>query len=650
MNFGWYARRLRGMSLAEVAARVQVLSLQRFWAAPRRRPDPSRSLLPGPRACTVRLARSATATSSAGQATIAAADRLLAGSWPVFHLTNTTLAEKPDWFADPLTGRRAPSDSYAFAVAYREEANVGNIKFVWELSRHQATSLLAAAWWLTGDDVYAERAAKHLISWWSENAFLHGVHWVSAIEVGIRLLSWSWIRILLSDWTGVAALFDDNPVFVRQLHQHQLYLHRFHSCGSSANNHLIAELAGLSTAATIFPWFAESAAWAEWSRARLLQQVLEQTHEDGVNREQASEYHVFVMEMLLAAMLPARMAARPFPKAMDEWLLRMADALAASLDASGRPPRFGDGDEGRGVLVDAPDADHAAVVLDACSTLFGAASWWPAMPGSVLGRLATVNADAHPAVRDVPRPEHFPDAGMTILRTGEASQEIWVRCDAGPHGFLSIAAHGHADALSIELRYGGVDVLADPGTYCYHGESSWRGYFKGTRAHNTLAIDGQDQAVSGGPFLWLTHPASALDKPIGNPACSWQARHDGYCRLADPVVHHRRVEISTDDRSVVVRDWIDAREPHEAVLSWHFGPDVSAELGGAVARLQWPGGAATLDLAPELTWSLHHGQVDPPLGWYSAGFGHKTPAYSLTGCGRLAAGTSLQTRFTPLPA
>ena len=71
---------------------------------------------------------------------------------------------------------------------------------------------------------------------------------------------------------------------------------------------------------------------------------------------------------------------------------------------------------------------------------------------------------------------------MTILRVrpGRPS-EIWCRCDGGPLGFMTTAAHGHDDALSVELRHGGVDVLADPGTYCYQLEPFWRSYFRSNR-------------------------------------------------------------------------------------------------------------------------------------------------------------------------
>jgi hypothetical protein len=650
MKLGWYIRRLRRMSAAELAARAQVAARQRWWSKPGRRPDGLKTLKSGPRAAAAVLPRAAApAGTPAAAAAIAAADRLMAGQWPVFHLRHAPVAEVPEWFRDPLTGTVAPRDSYAFKVPYRDESKVGNIKFVWELSRHQATTLLACAWWLTGDDAYAERAARHLQGWWRDNPFLAGVHWTSAIEVGLRLLSWTWIRALLADWPGVRALFDDNPAFQRQLYHHQLYARVFHSRGSSANNHLVAELAGLSASSVAFPWFAESAGWAEWSRARLVQQASVQTHADGFNREQASEYHLFVLEMFLAAALPARLAGRPLPAAFDDTLRRMADALAAGLDAAGRPPRFGDGDEGRGVLLDPPDVHPTGILLDACAALYGPAPWWPASHGSVFGHAARLAAGTTAKPRDIPRPDSFPGTGMTILRCGNSADEIWLRCDAGPHGFLSIAAHGHADALSVELRCGGIDVLADPGTYCYHGEPEWRALFKGTPGHNTLTIDGVDQAVNGGPFMWLTHPVStvvAATAAADAPLQSWEASHDGYRRLPDPVTHRRRVQLDRDAHRVTVDDWIEAGAEHDVLLAWHFGPEVSVSLDGSRARLSWPGGGGDMELPGALAWRIHRGETAPPLGWYSHGFGHKEPSAMLAGSGRLAGGASLSTRIT----
>ena len=85
--------------------------------------------------------------------------------------------------------------------------------------------MLAAAWFLTGEDQYACRVADHLRSWWRENPFLSGVHWTNGIELGIRLISLAWIRRLLDAWPGAADLFEHNALALRQIRWHQQYLH-----------------------------------------------------------------------------------------------------------------------------------------------------------------------------------------------------------------------------------------------------------------------------------------------------------------------------------------------------------------------------------------------------------------------------------------
>ena len=81
--------------------------------------------------------------------------------------------------------------------------------------------------------------------------------------------------------------------------------------------------------------------------------------------------------------------------------------------------------------------------------------------------------------------------------------ELRIVADAGPLGYLSIAAHGHADALAFTLSAHGQELLIDPGTYAYHTEREWRDWFRGTAAHNTVTLDDENQSVIGGNFMWL---------------------------------------------------------------------------------------------------------------------------------------------------
>ena len=127
---------------------------------------------------------------------IAAADEILAGRWELLGSLRRDM-EDPDWFFDPVTGRRAPQLDYCFKVNHRSEDVTGNVKQIWELSRHAPRDGARGCLRLSGDERYAERAASHLRSWWAQNPFLSGVHWTSGIEAGLRLITWVWVRRLL---------------------------------------------------------------------------------------------------------------------------------------------------------------------------------------------------------------------------------------------------------------------------------------------------------------------------------------------------------------------------------------------------------------------------------------------------------------------
>jgi Heparinase II/III-like protein/Heparinase II/III N-terminus len=658
MNLRWYVRRLSRMSPAEVAMRVRDETVKRRW---RRRwvRDAALDPLPVP----AKAGRFATPLPDSAGRDVAkesrsrleeAARELLAGRWHVFGSLRDDLAPTPDWFWDLRTGVLAPSGAYCFDIDHRDEATVGNAKFVWELSRHQHLTVLAAAYHLSGDRRYAEAASQQLRSWWAANPFLSGIHWTSGIELGVRLISWVWIRRLLDGWAGATELFEGNRSFLQQLHHHQHYLASLPSRGSSANNHLIAEAAGQFAASCAFPWFPETRGWRERAATVLRREAGRQTFPSGLNRELATEYHGFVLELCLAAALEGEAAGHPLGDAVWDPVRRMTDALAAVVDSRLRPPRQGDGDDGHGLLLDVPGYQRWASLVATGAALFGSLPWWPTVPREdVRTPLWTALAPAPPVGGSRPerRPSLFADAGMALLRDGPGRpDELWCRADHGPHGYLSIAAHAHADALSIEVRVGGVDVLADPGAYTYHGEPRWRSYFRSTVGHNTLEVGGVDQSTADGPFLWTRHARSGLEQVAGldgGPVAEWRAAHRGYERLRPPAVHRRAVRLSRQDRTLIIDDTLECDGEHACRLAFHLGPDISCTLEGHRALLSWSTEeghrTASLLLPASLSWSCLEGDSDAPAGWYSPGFGVRVPAVTLIGAGRLGRGRHLVT-------
>lgn len=651
-KLGWYARRVSRMSPGELAWRLREQALRKSWSRKQVQPGQLSALSSfpaGERRFTSVLPPDAAAgvPETARAAIVAVADKLMGGEWEMLGVLRSDMKE-PDWFFDPATGRRSTPEAYAFSLNHRDEAAVGNIKQVWEASRLQHLTLLAMAWYLTREDAYAQRVDAQLRDWWQRNPFLSGVNWTSGIELGIRLINWAWIRRLLAEWPGAADLFEHNDLALRQIHWHQQYLDAFESRGSSANNHLIAEAAGQLAASCAFPWFTESQRWRRKSAALLERSLQDNTFPSGINRELASDYHGFVAELGFFASIEA--AASGTPVSDDCWrlLCAMTDDIAALVDTRLRPPRQADSDEGRVALLDAPGHNRWPALIALGDALFGRLDWWPSAPanaGSIVAA-ALVGRPRSSAGRAGTRPWRFADAGLTILRTEQASSpEIWCRCDGGPHGFLSLAAHAHADALSIEVRHDGVDILADPGTYCYHGEPEWRSYFRSTVAHNTAEIGGRSQSIEGGPFMWKRQ---ARTWEVEASELSWTAEHDGYAALRPPGSHRRTVRLDPAEHSIEITDVIDGTG-HEVRLAFHLGPDVAAELVAGAATLTWPAatgtGGARLELPGDLDWSLHRGEIDPILGWYSPGLGLRVPAFTIVGQGRSARAVPLVTRL-----
>jgi Heparinase II/III-like protein/Heparinase II/III N-terminus len=651
----WYARRFAKMSPTEMCWRVRDSALHAAWSGRQvSREESVTGLSARPRvpqfAGALPAGTAAQIPDEVKKAVLTAATELLSGQWEVFGIVRSDMV-LPDWFYDPVTRRRAPADRYAFRINPRSEIQIGNVKHIWEISRLQHLTLLGTAWFLSHDDAYARRIADQLNSWWRENPFLSGVNWTSGIEIGIRLISMAWIRRLLNDWPEVAALFDHNELAIRQIRWHQQYLAAFRSRGSSANNHAIAEAAGQFIASCTFPWFRQSRDWRRQSAQILERELIRNTFPSGIVRELASDYHCFVAELALLAAVEADRAGRALSREALRRLCAMLDSGAALLDERQRPPRQGDGDEGRAVLLDPPAANRWPSLLAMGDAVFGRLDWWPATaPDAASSLVAALGTKRRVAGRPARKPWRFADAGVTLLRTrGGEDPEIWCRCDGGPHGYLSIAAHAHADALSVEVRCAGIDILADPGTYCYNGEPDWRSYFRSTIAHNTAELHGQSQCRQGGSFLWLSHANSReLDVQDIGDAAEWTAEHDGYMSLRPGAKHRRCVRLDRASRTIDIVDEI-VGGSQDFRLAFHLGPDVHAHLDGESAFLWWYSASvrycALLELPSSLAWTIHRGSTDPILGWYSAGLGRRTPSFTLIGQGRSAWNEPFSTRL-----
>jgi hypothetical protein len=201
----------------------------------------------------------------------------------------------------------------------------------------------------------------------------------------------------------------------------------------------------------------------------------------------------------------------------------------------------------------------------------------------------------------------------------------------------------------VEVSYGGVEILADPGTYCYHGNPPWRSYFRSVIPHDTARIDSPTPHVEGGRFPWPLHSHAKKTEVVDyGDVANWVAEHDGYLWLDSPVRHRRSVLLDRASRIVDIVDQIDG-DSRDICPAFDFGPEILVELDASCAFLSWPSsatpGTARLELPLGLSWSLHRAEIDTILGQYAHGLGRRLPAFTLLGRGRCVAGAPLAARL-----
>lgn len=571
-----------------------------------------------------------------------AAESVLRGRFCLLGIDDMLLGFPPVWNRDPKTGTLCPM-RFGKTLDYRDPSVVGEVRYIWELNRHLELVTLAQAWHLTGEQRYATACRLLLQSWFEQCPYPRGPNWISSLELGIRLVNWSFAWHLLGGEASCLFHGADGRAFraewLASVYQHCHFISGHPSLHSSANNHLIGEQVGLFVAATTWPFWAACGRWQVSAQHVLERETLLQNAPDGVNREQAVWYQHEVTDMLLVAGLVGRANGRDF--SADYWsrIESMLEFVASIMDVGGNVPALGDADDA--VVVGLRPNKQTSVYKSLLATgavLFNRgdfkfkAGQFDAKSRWLLGDVAARAFDAiETEGTQVPPRRLFPHGGYYVLGSDfESADEVRIVADAGPLGYLAIAAHGHADALSFTLSVAGHEILIDPGTYVYQGAPRWRDYFRGTSAHNTIRVDGHDQSVSGGTFLWVEHAETICEAvSLTGPTQRLAARHLGYRRFRSSVTHRRVLEYSQDVRTLLVDDHVLGVGSHEIELHWHVSDRCAVRLYDTHALIQCDETVVSLSWPECSVVELVRGREEPPLGWQSPRFDKKHPCTTI---------------------
>lgn len=563
-------------------------------------------------------------------------------------------AEPIDWHRDAVSGNRAPLVHWS-RIDTLDYASVGDSKITWELNRHQWLIDLAQAYRLTGDETHAETALAQVEAWTHANPRGIGINWASSLEVAFRLIAWCWMLALLADSRALTAIRYE--MLLGWIRSHAAHVEKYLSRYFSPNTHLTGEALGLVYAGTLFPALSRAARWRRLGARVLLRQLPRQVFADGVYFEQSTCYARYTAEIYLHFFLLAKRNGVEIPGAAHSRLRRLIDFLLAIRHPDGSLPAIGDADGGRLLpLVPRSPAD--------CRDVFAIAAAYYRRPDyaraatslapELLWLLGAAGRDRFERLAPSPpagKPsKRFPHGGWVVMRSDWGRDAHQLVFDVGPLGCPFSGGHGHADLLSIQCATFGEARLGDPGSCCYTADAARRDYFRGSRAHSTVVVDDEDQAEPAGCFSWVERPQARLNRWDSSARFDFaDAEHHAYTRLADAVVHRRRV-LFVKPRYWLVVDDVTGLGRHRFDLVFQFesagagvGRDGWAHCAGADGRGLCLRAWATV----EIETRMEEGQSEPPAGWASPDYGLRVPASRLRYTGEADTPVRLVTVLVP---
>jgi len=427
------------------------------------------------------------------------------------------------------------------------------------------------------DDLNAREAPvrrewhDHLLRRWvAENPPGRGDGW-EPYPVSRRIVNWV-------KWTAVGntlpyachtSLAVQARWLVRRLEYHLL------------GNHLLANAKALIYAGLYFDG-SEAEAWYARAFDLFEEQLQIQLLADGGHFELSPMYHAVVLEDVLDLVNILQAHGRQVPSAWVASVASMRRWLSVMSHPDGEIAFFNDA---------AFEVAANAAELDAYAARLG-------LPSRALPVEAPIIV--------------LESSGYVRLAVGAAQ----VLCDCASVGPDHLPAHAHADSLSFEMSLGQQRVFVNSGVSQY-GTDAERQRQRGTGAHNTVVVNGEDSSEVWGGFRVARRARARIHQLVRSPPLVVQATHDGYTRLPGRNEHRRRWTLAAG--SLEIDDEVTGAFRSAQAL-FHLYPQITVRASEPQALvLDVPGqpvvrmslqGASSIEIRPS-TWHPQFGLSVP---------------------------------------
>lgn len=349
-------------------------------------------------------------------------------------------------------------------------------EWVWQLNRMGFWDAMAKVYWHTGDEKYAKEWCLQLLDWTRKNPRdkEHDYAWRS-IEAGIRG----------HNWTGLYQRFIDSPhftpdvlvAFLNSMFDHADFLMTVYR---SKSNWGLMEAEGMAFIAITFPEFMDAEKWRTEAFRRLNNEITLQVYPDGHQRELAMGYHLGCINWFLRTLELAKMnnIKNAFPESYLKTVEKMCEMPMKLCHPDGTNAQFGDAWAGR-------PGQHSGRFLEWAEKFDRDDFLFFATSGKE-GKKPDSTAYA------------LPQSGLYSMRSGWDKNAVCLVLKCGPDG----GGHSQPDNGTFELYAGGRNLMPDAGSYIYSGDPENRAWFRQTKVHQTLTLNGENSKYAPKLILW----------------------------------------------------------------------------------------------------------------------------------------------------
>ena len=304
-----------------------------------------------------------------------------------------------------------------------------------------------------------------------------------------------------------------------------------------SGNHLIANAKALWMSGV----FIGSKAMENKGRKLAISEVDNQILHDGGHYELSPMYHAIVLEDMLDLINMEKSRNRPVPTNLISAASRSRGWLEAIVDENGRIPLLNDSAYSIAIEQSALSnyADSLGVSANKSNIEKGEINEWKCKNISDYYILTTPN---------------------------------WrVIFDAAPLGPDHQPGHAHCDMLGVLLQYRGQDILGDTGVFEYR-PGTRRDFCRSTSAHNTVMIDGLEQAE-----MWKSFRVARRGSVLGpwRNKVSLSASHTGFAVQQKGLSHSRAIIPLSD--GIVIADKLMGPGEHTFMAFYHLAPELKIE-------------------------------------------------------------------------